>query len=548
MKFILFFFVIKQIISEDCDPSHNCLSCNNCWESKATCGCFFINGFCYNNSTNQYIYDNPFISRFEINKCPVENNYICGKSDISDEINDENFYNFLSFNDEKYLDDNNLLCYYTFKNNNEKINEDLIIELDVNLKKRDYNNFDNNKNIMFIFVQEINSQSESLYEINLNEFLDKKYNLKIAEYKSISIYINLIKNKNHINDYKISHINLAVKKDNSKAQNAKKYKYAILIICILCILCVATCFILYLIKYKRNREIYNMRAIGMANNMNELNNRMDPMDKKKKLEKLFKEKLKKRKYLKKLNLNETTACSICLEEFIENESLVCITPCSHIFHYDCLHNWLFTENSNCSCPYCNYNLLSNEPPKKRNKNKKESKEKIDNEKPNHLNNTSERFIKKKRRINDISNNNNLESNKLESSNEGIKDIKNKNNIEDHKNIENLKKEITQHHSETQGQGQGEEEDNDNNISFEKNGHIRKQKRVLNSDNNNNNINDESNNKDENIIINNNNNENEKEKEEEKNINNDKNENINNDNENNNIENKNEDNNLVNKNN
>jgi hypothetical protein len=365
MKFILFFFVIKQIISEDCDPSQNCLSCNNCWESKATCGCFFINGFCYNNYTNKYIYDNPFISRFEINKCPVENNYICGKSDISDEINDENFYNFLSFNDENYLDDNNLLCYYTFKNNNEKINEDLIIELDVNLKKRDYNNFDNNKNIMFIFVQEINSQSESLYEINLNEFENKKYSLKFAEYKYISIYISLIQNNNYFMDNEIISMSLGVKKDTTKVANYKKYKYSLIVICIICIVCFGACFILYLIKYKRNRELIRMRALGMANNINEIDNRMSQEEKKMKLEKLFKEKLKKKKYLKKYNINESTACSICLEEFIENESLVCITPCLHIFHYDCLNNWLFTDNSNCQCPYCNYDLLSKKPPTQR---------------------------------------------------------------------------------------------------------------------------------------------------------------------------------------
>ena len=80
------------------------------------------------------------------------------------------------------------------------------------------------------------------------------------------------------------------------------------------------------------------------------------------------QKLKKeKKYLKKYNVNETTACSICLEEFVENKSLVSITPCLHIFHYNCLKNWLFSENSNCQCPYCNYDLLSNKKPTQRHK-------------------------------------------------------------------------------------------------------------------------------------------------------------------------------------
>ena len=62
-----------------------------------------------------------------------------------------------------------------------------------------------------------------------------------------------------------------------------------------------------------------------------------------------------------------TACSIYLEEFIENKSLVYIAPCLHIFHYDCVYNWLFSEISNSQYPYCNYDLVSNKEPTKRHK-------------------------------------------------------------------------------------------------------------------------------------------------------------------------------------
>ena len=547
MKYIIFFIIIKDIISQIpniCNPEKECLSCNKIWESEGYNPCLFefFNGFCYNSTITAYSHNEYFITKYEDHKCPILENSLCGKSDITEEINDENFYDFLSFDDPKYLEKNNLLCHYTFKNNDEKDKEDLIIEIELNLLIKNNNNANNGRNTMFIFVQESNAKNtKNAYRINLNEFLNKKFTIKIAEFKSISIYVSLIKNNGFIDNYKIEHLHLGVKKDNTKSQNAKRYKYAILIICLLCILCVGSCFILYLVKYKRNRELINQRVIGMMNNMDELNNQIDPAEKKNKLEKLFKDKLKKRKYLKKLNINATTACSICLEEFIENESIVCITPCIHIFHYNCLHDWLFTENSNCSCPYCNYNLLSKEPPQKRyinkNKNKKDDIEKIDNEKPNNNDfHTSERIIKKRRRTNDNNNNNINEDKKIikEKDINNINNINNINkidNIEDSKNVEKKTNSNTQGQLKSKDQPKKEEEDNDNDISFGNNGHNAKQKREENN-NSNNNKNEENNN---NIIINN---ENDIEKEDDNNINNDNNENILKKNENDGNENKN----------
>jgi len=176
--------------------------------------------------------------------------------------------------------------------------------------------------------------------------------------------VSLLGNNNNTKNEDLISLSLGIKKGVDKT---KKYKYTIIGFCILCILCVGTCFILYLIKYKRNRELYRLRAIQMANNQNAIGSQLDPNEKRIKLEKLYKKELKKRKYLKKDNLNETTACSICLEEFEENKSEVSITPCLHIFHFNCLHNWLYSENSKCLCPYCNHDLLSGKPPTKRHK-------------------------------------------------------------------------------------------------------------------------------------------------------------------------------------
>ena len=438
MKYIITFFIIKQIFSDLCGIDHQCGSCEYCSESASNdCSCNFYNGFCYNNTKNGYSYNSSYLFKYDRNKC-LSNIFedICGKSDISDKLNNKNFYNFFSFNNTGYLNQNNLLCYYTF-NNKEKSKEDLILDIEVNSKKED--KLDNGMNLLILFVQELDSPINILYEINLNE-ITQKVSVKLTDqYQFISMYISLIKNNKYLNNSNIISMSIGAKKDNSKLLREKKYKYSLIIICIICIICFASCFILYIIRYKRNRELMTLRAINLANNLNALENHMDPQEKKRKLEKLFKTMLKKKKYLKKYNINETTACSICLEEFVENKSIVCITPCMHIFHYDCLHNWLFTDNSKCQCPYCNYDLLSDKKPLKRHKKEEinnitnkpdkgdimDSQNIANDEKNNEITNrpknendenynTSERVIKKmrnnknKNKINDI--NNNIENN------------------------------------------------------------------------------------------------------------------------------------------
>ena len=431
MKYIIVFFIFKQIFSNYCGIDEFCSSCENCWESVENeyCTCHFYNGFCYNNTKNSYSYNTSYLFRYDRNKClsSYDLEEQCGISDLSSKINDKSFYKFFSFNNQYYLANNNILCYYTI-NNNEKSNEDLLLEIEVNLNHKNGINKNNNKNLMIIFVQEFNSLTKTLYEINLNEFTNK-VNIKIVEYQYISIYISLIKSNEFFSDDEIVSMNIGAKKDNSKALRMKKYKYSIAIICIICIICVASCFIIYIIKYKRNRELMRLRVLRMHNNLNEVGNRIDPQEKKNKLEKLFQTKLKKRKYLKKDNINETTACSICLEEFIENKSIVCITLCKHIFHYDCLHNWLFSENSNCQCPYCNYDLLSDKKPTQRHK-----KQEIKNigEKPDKI--ANQNIINNE--INETPKNENENEDNLKSSERVITKFKSNKNSINNNNINN----------------------------------------------------------------------------------------------------------------
>ena len=42
-------------------------------------------------------------------------------------------------------------------------------------------------------------------------------------------------------------------------------------------------------------------------------------------------------------------CSTCLDSFT-SESEVLSTPCGHIFHSDCIHDWL--DKGDLNCPQC----------------------------------------------------------------------------------------------------------------------------------------------------------------------------------------------------
>lgn len=51
-------------------------------------------------------------------------------------------------------------------------------------------------------------------------------------------------------------------------------------------------------------------------------------------------------------------CSICLDEY-ENGEMLAMRPdrCLHVFHRDCLHNWLVARRADC-CPICRSSILT----------------------------------------------------------------------------------------------------------------------------------------------------------------------------------------------
>ena len=63
--------------------------------------------------------------------------------------------------------------------------------------------------------------------------------------------------------------------------------------------------------------------------------------------------LKRLKKTKLCKANENNICTICLQNFIKDETLITLPQCQHLFHEDCIHKWL---KGNLICPICRKNV------------------------------------------------------------------------------------------------------------------------------------------------------------------------------------------------
>ena len=92
-------------------------------------------------------------------------------------------------------------------------------------------------------------------------------------------------------------------------------------------------------------------------NNNQIINHLNRYENENKIKLLFINILYPMIYNKELLKDNNTNCSICLENYIDQKSIISFTPCNHIFHYDCLKNWSFKNTGYFRCPNCNYDFM-----------------------------------------------------------------------------------------------------------------------------------------------------------------------------------------------
>jgi len=58
------------------------------------------------------------------------------------------------------------------------------------------------------------------------------------------------------------------------------------------------------------------------------------------------------------NNNNNTLCSICLHDIEPGNFAISLNTCGHLFHQDCICEWLCSHAGLRDCPYCRAEIIS----------------------------------------------------------------------------------------------------------------------------------------------------------------------------------------------
>ena len=369
---IIFINLFSNSFQNICNSNDNiiCESCDS--EDNIYSSCKYENLYCAL-TKEKNIYSK---CKKMYNKYLRNNDDICGKKDIFFTANTQT--NTILQINQNINNINNLdviHCDYDLKINN--LNDSSTNKLNITLTLE---NGYRNENFNFFFFLLKNNIFNSDNLVTKEKLISNKKSITLEYFQNISLYID-IKNiqKNYIPELsiKIEYIN-AENEEGEEIEMEKEDMYSLYLTLYIAIplLIMLVALIIYLCCKKQDTGLLGgeIRVIGFSND-NE-NGEEDEENKtkahklnenKKKLIVLFKTILSARKYEKTHNKIDCPRCTICYEDFEVNNSVVSITPCQHIFHYKCLNNWLNQNILNPKCPNCNFDLMTIDISKLKNK-------------------------------------------------------------------------------------------------------------------------------------------------------------------------------------
>ena len=144
--------------------------------------------------------------------------------------------------------------------------------------------------------------------------------------------------------------------ENDSSSYCKAQKYRSILMGIFSILVLLCLIVIIVICIKRMRNLNAIRTLTGNVNQNRTN---EDLEKeilfRKKIYYIFNNEIKPIKYnIEKPILDEV--CIVCLEKF-ELSKPICIMPCNHCFHYNCINNYILSSKDTL-CPLCKFDLLS----------------------------------------------------------------------------------------------------------------------------------------------------------------------------------------------
>ena len=336
----------------DCDE---CISCGNNTNNYSECN--FTNFFCKSNTSRlsyfQKLFDD-YVFNYRSNK--IIRNY-CGRQGLFFNLNENIIDLKFGKNIEDYLKNNSLHCSYGTISHFIPFSDDYEITFEL-ISNTTYNlNFD----VIFKYKSGNKPGLEIFSDANLRNN-KKKYLL--TKTNSFSILIDFHKNIKPINEIlqiKIKSLNKIVFPFSGNVYFKLLFQIFSIpfIICLIILITISLC-IRNRIRRNRNnirrlieRENFIFDLFTSRNEQLEIENKI-------KIENLFKTKLLPKEFQRQDLVNDCASCIICLENFEDKKSIICTTPCNHMFHYDCLKAWADNNSSSFKCPICKKNLLENE--------------------------------------------------------------------------------------------------------------------------------------------------------------------------------------------
>ena len=330
INIFLFSLFILKTHQYECSSYMECFNCYHCdTNSLKDCDCVYdtLNNKC--TKSDEY----NFISKSEsteekfnyiFKNCNNSNtkyqmSYYCGE-DRSLIIESDKTITISLPKINEYYGKKNLYCDFSIrvKNKDDKNNE-VTFSL-----KSDENNVQNMLNFEYKDGTKQSYINENDLEIKIKNVFDFDFYFYIKEQSIESPFSITIKNK-----YSKLDLILII---------------SIIILSITFFVIIASIIVLYKRMTKREEEQIQNQSVKSKKKQAKII-----------IQKFFEENglLYPQKYTNDFEKKYGNSCTICLENFNVQNSNVCITPCHHIFHKDCLFGWLHDNFEHTKCPNCN---------------------------------------------------------------------------------------------------------------------------------------------------------------------------------------------------
>jgi len=339
---ILPLLFLKYITTKDiCNIKLNCSDCEECVEFTK---CNFDNIFCVEKTTYQ-TFTNVHNNLTELYKKDKDITSFCNSRSITLESTEDSFTIFESksstlsglltklYNCEFFISNK---YYYNHDTDQATLN------IKIN-SKSGYVPDDSKIKFDILLIYNLLGQyylktysDESIRQNQFSKILDK-----LSE---IEIFINF---HNNNTENVLESLQIDITTDNPSEKIKIIYIVIIIILAFFILVIIGLIIIYYLLKRKviRDRERIIMEEEKKKN------------EKKQLTEKFLKNELTSQIFSDKINLNDCDMCTICCDKFVIGESQVSVTPCSHVFHHECIEKWIKEKITNPHCPNCKFSFL-----------------------------------------------------------------------------------------------------------------------------------------------------------------------------------------------